>query len=463
MLVVGAGQDGVRAVMDMLGFLKSRPGFVPFEDLTEVMAGGINGYTAACLVSDGSVDLGDYAEVIAALKAQLPTLLILDYPRGEGDAELRHGQAEGFTGRMHAPVALNQLRFELERLPQPANEPDRRPKPRHVLVGQSLAMRRVRQLIERVAGTDASVLILGESGTGKELVAREIHRQSKRANAAFVPLNCGAIPRDLLESELFGHEKGAFTGAITARPGRFEMAEGGTLFLDEIGDMSLDMQVKVLRVLQEQTFERVGSNKTLTADVRILAATHRDLEQEIAAGRFREDLFYRLNVFPIEVPPLRARPEDIEPIIGALLSRLEADDGISLDFTDQALDALSAHPWPGNVRELGNIVERLRILYPNQRIDIDYLPSRIVGEDKVVVTPDDRERGIERSPGDYINNIRLTHAGVDLRALVARLEIRLISQALELNDGVVARAAKTLGLRRTTLVEKLRKYDIRTD
>ncbi|MEQ9417445.1 MAG: sigma-54 dependent transcriptional regulator [Salinisphaeraceae bacterium] len=465
MLVVGAELDAARSIMDMLGFLKRRPAFVTFDDLADELETESLPFSAAALVSDGRVGLGEHQSAIDGLAARLPTLLVLDYPRGDGDDSYRHGKAAGFASCMHAPIALNQLRFELDRLPAPRGNGRavRRPRPQHTLVGQSYPMRRVRQLIERVAATDASVLILGESGTGKELVAREVHRTSNRAAGAFVPLNCGAIPRDLLESELFGHEKGAFTGAITARPGRFVMAEGGTQLLDEIGDRSLDKQVKVLRVLQEQTFERVGSNKTLTADVRILAATHRNLEAEIERGNFREDLYYRLNVFPIEVPPLRDRPEDVEPIVGSILARLEAEDGISLDFTDQALVALASYRWPGNVRELGNIVERLRILYPDERLDIDRLPSRILGADNVVLTPGDDIRNMERAPGDVINGVRLTSAGVDLRALTTRLEVRLITQALSLNDGVVARAAKMLGLRRTTLVEKMRKYDISSD
>lgn len=469
MLVVGASLAGARAIMDMLGFLKYRPVFVPFSELGDELDVEQLPFTAASLISDGAVNLSDFENALNALKAALPTLLILDYPVGEGDAGLRKENSNAsadpsFAGRIHAPVALNQMRYELARLPRSKRlAGSNRLRSPNLLVGQSTAMRRVRQLIERVAATDASVLILGESGTGKELVAREIHRQSKRTHGAFVPLNCGAIPHDLLESELFGHEKGAFTGAVNTRPGRFEMAEGGTLFLDEVGDMSLDMQVKVLRVLQEQTYERVGGNKTFTADARILAATHRVLESRIEKGEFREDLFYRLNVFPIEVAPLRDRPDDVEPIIGSMLARLEDQKGISLDFTDQALQALTAYAWPGNVRELGNIIERLSILYPNEKIDIDQLPERILGEEYVVLSPEGGRHSKDRTPGDYINGIRLSSAGVDLRALIARLEVRLITQALQLNDGVVARAAKSLGLQRTTLVEKLRKYDINTD
>lgn len=468
MLVVGANLDAARAIMDMLGFLKYQPVFVPFDELADEMQDEkAPAYSAAILVSDGSVAVDSRRAALDTLTQRLPTLLVLDYPCGKGDAEWREQCPDAFAGCTHVPVAVNQLRYELERLPRPINTHGlngHRIVPRNVLVGQSALMQRVRGLIERVAGADASVLILGESGTGKELVAREVHRQSPRAGAPFVPLNCGAIPRDLLESELFGHEKGAFTGAITARPGRFEMADGGTLFLDEIGDMSVEMQVKVLRVLQEQTFERVGSNKTLTADVRILAATHRDLQVEIANGNFREDLYYRLNVFPIEMPALRDRPEDLEALISTLLARLSIADGVGLDFTDQALHALASYRWPGNVRELGNIVERLRILYPDERIDVDQLPERILGEGSLLATSEEDEvRGIGRSIGDYINDLRLTEGGVDLRALVERLETRLIEQALERTDGVVSRAAKMLDLRRTTLVEKMRKYEIGTD
>lgn len=465
MLVVGPSLDGARSIMDMLGFLNYQPAFVSFEDLAEALpAKETPPYAAAVIVSDGSAALAQSGPMLDALTARLATLLVLDYPRGGGDAAWRYDNVDAFAGCMHAPVSLNQLRYELDRLPAGGPADDSRPVPRHALVGQSPAMRQVRQLVARVAGTHASVLILGESGTGKELVAREIHRQSPRTAGPFVPLNCGAIPRDLLESELFGHEKGAFTGAISARPGRFEMAEGGTLFLDEIGDMSLDMQVKVLRVLQEQTFERVGSNKTLTADVRILAATHRDLEAEIAAGNFREDLYYRLNVFPIEVPALREHPEDLEALVSALLARLSTDDDGGLEFTDQALQALAAYAWPGNVRELANIIERVRILYPGERIDVGQLPQRLLGDNSLLASSqEDEVRAIGRSIGDYINEVRLTEGGVDLRALVERLEIRLIQQALERNEGVVARAAKMLGLRRTTLVEKMRKYDITSD
>src|SRR5450631_4016583 len=242
--------------------------------------------------------------------------------------------------------------------------------------GTSRAMRAVHRLIEQVAPHDTNVLILGESGTGKEMVARHIHELSGRAGHPFVPVNCGAIPADLLESELFGHEKGAFTGALSTRLGRFEFAEGGTLFLDEIGDMSLQMQVKLLRVLQERTFERVGSNRTMRCNVRIIAATHRDLDTAISAGRFREDLFYRLNVFPVQMPPLRDRLEDLPVLIGHLVQRQEQMAGRHIKLDKQAMNCLARNPWPGNVRELSNLLERLAVLFPEKTISADDLPER---------------------------------------------------------------------------------------
>ncbi len=245
------------------------------------------------------------------------------------------------------------------------------------LVGTSRAIQHVRQMMQQVADTDASVLILGESGTGKEVVARNLHYHSKRRDGPFVPVNCGAIPAELLESELFGHEKGAFTGAITSRAGRFELANGGTLFLDEIGDMPLPMQVKLLRVLQERTFERVGSNKTQSVDVRIIAATHKNLESMIEVGSFREDLYYRLNVFPIEMAPLRERVEDIPLLMNELISRMEHEKRGSIRFNSAAIMSLCRHGWPGNVRELANLVERMAIMHPYGVIGVVELPKKL--------------------------------------------------------------------------------------
>ena len=331
------------------------------------------------------------------------------------------------------------------------------------LVGTSRAVQMVRKLIQQVANSEANVLILGESGTGKEVVARNLHYYSNRRDKAFVPVNCGAIPSDLLESELFGHEKGAFTGAISARQGRFELAEHGTLFLDEIGDMSLNMQVKLLRVLQERTFERVGSNKSIEADVRIIAATHRDLEEAITDGKFREDLFYRLNVFPIEMPPLRDRVEDVPLLVNELIRRIEHEKRGSVRLTQGAILALCQYNWPGNVRELANLVERMAILYPFGVVDIGDLPEKFQTDtiapetarlsEEILTSAQPMQYQLEAEP-------RLPRGGLDLKEHLSNLEVGFIKQALDDANGVVAQAAKRLGMRRTTLVEKLRKYGL---
>ena len=330
------------------------------------------------------------------------------------------------------------------------------------LVGNSESIRLVRKLIGQVADTDASVLILGESGTGKEVVARNIHALSSRSGKPFVPINCGAIPADLLESELFGHEKGAFTGAITSRQGRFELANGGTLFLDEIGDMPLAMQVKLLRVLQEHSFERVGANKSIEVNVRIIAATHRNLETAIEEGKFREDLFYRLNVFPIDMPPLRTRSSDIPLLFNELISRIEVENRPTVRLMPDAMDVLSMYQWPGNVRELANLVERLSILYPNGIVCKRDLPRRFQGEDD---NSSNAELGSSLSERQALLLVTGQEAvanpdGIDLKEHLVKTELTLISQALEEADWVVAHAASYLNMRRTTLVEKMRKYGL---
>jgi sigma-54 dependent transcriptional regulator, flagellar regulatory protein len=348
------------------------------------------------------------------------------------------------------------------------------------LVGNSAAVQRIRQVMSQVANTEVTVLITGESGTGKEVVARNLHANSRRAGKPFVPINCGAIPPDLLESELFGHEKGAFTGAISTRVGRFELAQGGTLFLDEIGDMPLPMQVKLLRVLQEQCFERVGGTKTMKTDVRILAATHRNLEEMISAGSFRQDLYYRLNVFPVEMPSLRDRADDIPFLLNELISRLEHNKRGSVRFNSVAIRALSRYSWPGNVRELANLVERMAITHPHGVVGLNDLPAQyqvseaagsLVAEDM----PDDGMSNnedlelvpqINGAPGALSSVLQqpsehlLPLNGMDLKEYLANLERSLIEQALDDSGGVVARAADRLNIRRTTLVEKMRKYDM---
>jgi sigma-54 specific flagellar transcriptional regulator A len=368
------------------------------------------------------------------------------------------------------------------------------------LVGDGPAMQQVKKLIQQVAQTDATVLILGESGTGKEVVAQALHNVSSRSQKSFIPINCGAIPGELLESELFGHERGAFTGAITARKGRFEMAEKGTIFLDEIGDMPLPMQVKLLRVLQERMYERVGGNKSFQCDIRVIAATHRDLEETIESGSFREDLFYRLNVFPIEMPSLRERPEDIHSLLDFMFNKIhEAGRKIPI-LTEYALIALQHYAWPGNVRELGNLVERLSILFPGLPVDYADLPKKYqiqLPEDAEFIQPAKSadsdsspstvkveesadaenpvaqptldvprsEDSLNELPADTPVRVSLDSSpnldeGLDLKSYLVEMEVQLIQRALSQKDGNVSQAAKLLQTNRTTLVEKIRKYEL---
>ncbi|CAK0776142.1 Transcriptional regulator FleQ [Gammaproteobacteria bacterium] len=414
------------------------------------------------------------ADVLRQLRARDPSLPVILVAETGEDVNLGREAAAVFS-RLEYPVRFQQLtdalqnaRFYRENQRRTSAQRPNSPAFRR-MVGNSSAMRYIRNLMQQVAATDASVLILGESGTGKEVVARNLHENSARRQGPFVPVNCGAIPADLLESELFGHEKGAFTGAISARPGRFELAEGGTLFLDEIGDMSLTMQVKLLRVLQERCFERVGGTKTMQADVRIIAATHRNLEGLISTGQFRDDLYYRLNVFPIDVPPLRERSEDVPLLIAEIVSRLEAEKRGSVRFTDAAKNVLMRYSWPGNVRELSNLVERLTILYPYSLVDTHDLPSKYRGTHEMTIpapteAPQPSERVIltQAVVDDPLSSLvpELPEDGVDLKVLLSNLESGLIRLALERNAGVVAHAAAFLKMRRTTLVEKCKKYGL---
>ena len=379
--------------------------------------------------------------------------------------------------------------------------------------GTSAAIRDVIALIRQVAAFDSTALVLGESGTGKEVVARAIHDLSPRRGRPFVAVNCGAIPADLLESELFGHEKGSFTGAIAARKGRFEIAEGGTLFLDEIGDMSPSMQVKLLRVLQERVFERVGNHASIRCNVRIIAATHRNLEDSIARGTFREDLFHRINVFPIEMPPLRTRSEDIPLLIRDFVAHNMSEGRGRLQISQRALAALALHTWSGNVRELGNLVERLSIVCSNRVVEVRDLPpkyrppedwtlevkaldstlcvsalddaSQAIAVEEEVSLSDEGSLSVLESEAFEPRPLEpsrlaptaieaatldpfaaltiLPQEGLDLRAHLLAIERRLVEQALERSNGTVAHAARLLNLRRTTLVEKLRKLGMAAD
>ena len=357
----------------------------------------------------------------------------------------------------------------------------------------SRLMRDVYQLVERVAPLGSTVYIQGPSGSGKEIIARSIHLLSGRNGGPFVPVNCGAIPRELLESELFGYEKGAFTGAAKERQGLMEVANGGTLFLDEIGDMPLDMQVKLLRLLEERTFTRVGGSKPIKVNVRFVCATHRDLTQMIRDEKFREDLFYRINVFPIFLPPLKDRADDIQRLIALIKERFEIQ-GFppSPRLTPCGIEALQAFPWPGNIRELRNVLERAGALYPDQQINGQLINNllrpfgaidRHVEEEAIWsavaelsepisfedLSPDvsDEIRNAVSSNGEQssseIYNVRQILNGSDvfnLKDYIAQLEIEFIKTALKDTDGSVSAAARMLGFQRTTLIEKMKKFSI---
>jgi sigma-54 specific flagellar transcriptional regulator A len=399
----------------------------------------------------------------------LPKLLLCDWP------ELKPGELQqlGILGSFLPPYRYNTFIDLLHRCHVFFNRDEVASQPViecEGFVGQSERICDIRSLIAQVACRDVSVLITGESGTGKEVVARGLHQHSPRCDKPFVPVNCGAIPSELLESELFGHEKGAFTGAISSRAGRFELADGGTLFLDEIGDMPLPMQVKLLRVLQERQFERVGGSRTVEVDVRIITATHKNLEEMILTGEFREDLYYRLNVFPIEMPPLRERVVDLPLLIAEFSKRLESQGLGGLQFLPDAMESLRRHPWPGNVRELSNLLERLAIIHPDGVIGVSELPPKFRHVDEpdptryeVIRTPVNLEmesQGVNSPPAKLETALWSQEQGMDLKQYLETTEQQLIEQALDQSAQVVARAARVLGIRRTTLVEKMRKYGI---
>ncbi len=375
--------------------------------------------------------------------------------------------------------------------------------PSKAFIGASAGAEAIRHLIERVASSTATVLITGESGTGKELVARALHDQSDRSGGNFVPINCAAIPKDLLESELFGHRKGAFTGAMADRIGRFELAHGGTIFLDEIGDLSLDMQVKLLRVLQERTVDPVGGLKSVEVDVRVVAATHRDLEAEIEAGRFREDLYYRLNVLPLNTPALRQRAQDVPALLAHFAEHFAAKGQTPISFTADFIEALKDYAWPGNVRELSNLVDRFNTLFSGQLLSLATVPSSLlpkglrtlqaqrvstpIADSLEIVAPLSAKDMLQSANAEVMNTFAnpappltmdlhnevediimlaqglpsLPPEGLSLKDRLADIERDLIVQALNRTDGNVSQTARLLNLQRTTLIEKLNKYDLR--
>lgn len=357
----------------------------------------------------------------------------------------------GAVDYLEVPVDRKRLDEALEKAgvsqvgAQTSQPPVGRGKGCAAIVGASGAMRQVFSLIRKVCDAETTVLVMGESGTGKELIAQALHHDGVRGSGPFVPVNCGAIPGELLESELFGHEKGAFTHAIRTRLGRFELAHGGTVFLDEISEMSPMLQVKLLRVLQEKEFERIGGTKTISSDFRVVAATNKDLEQEVQAGRFREDLYYRLNVIPIEVPPLRARAQDISLLVEHFVARFNQSRKKKIKgVTAEVMNRLSGYSWPGNVRELENMIERMMILTGSEVITSADLPERLqelraVYDERVEELPDQ---------GFFLNDV------------LVDFEKRLIMQALEQTGWVKNRAAKLLNVNRTTLIEKMKRFKL---
>lgn len=309
------------------------------------------------------------------------------------------------------------------------------------MIGQSKVLREIREQIARAAPTDSTVLITGESGTGKELVARSIHAQSKRGQRPFIKVDCSALAEGVLESELFGHERGAFTGAIQRKQGRFELADGGTIFLDEIGEVSPGIQLKLLRVLQDRCFERVGGTRTLKVDVRVISATNKLLQNEIKTGRFREDLYYRLHIVPVHIPPLRERREDIPSLVEHFLSILAKKNGRKVTLTPEAMALFKAYPWPGNIRELENLLERLHVLTPGGIVGIDALPDEL------------------KKPNDHVR-LDLPPKGVTLDEALEALERQLILRAYEEAEGVKTKTAQLLGIKTSALYYKLEKYGI---
>ena len=368
-------------------------------------------------------------------------------------------------------------------------------------VGESDAIKAIRNLLPVVAASNSTVLITGESGTGKEIVARSLHELSPRCGANFVPINCAAIPKDLIESELFGHKKGAFTGAVTDRVGRFELAHNGSIFLDEIGDLPLELQVKLLRVLQERVVDPVGGTRPVAVDVRVIAATHRDLEAEIAAGRFREDLYYRLNVLPLNTPPLRERSEDVPTLLTFFAKHHAAAGEAPISFAADFMEALKAYTWPGNVRELSNLIDRFSTLFAGQKLELrnfasSLLPKGLAAlkavsdqnpslplefeESAVLLGNQDNPHagGIfeeaEEDEPPLQNEVEhmtflseglpvLPPEGLSLKHRLAEIERDLIAQALSRTKGNVSQTARILNVQRTTLIEKIQKFGLRSD
>ncbi|MFD0738993.1 sigma-54 dependent transcriptional regulator [Lysobacter koreensis] len=488
-LVIDQDMERAERVATLLEFMDFTPRIVADAADVDLARARASDWVAVIVGDVGDATAwGRFAPWLAAQALHPP---VLELPGHAADAGWRAALHPQAVWPLHYPIRRTQLQEALRRASLKRLDDDaRRELPANGPTGRSAGVLQLNRMIDQVAPHDTTVLVLGESGTGKEVAARAIHARSARRDKPFVAINCGAIPADLLESELFGHEKGAFTGALTQRKGRFEMAEGGTLLLDEIGDMSLPMQVKLLRVLQERCFERVGGNQTIKCDVRVVAATHRNLEAHIAENKFREDLFYRLNVFPIEMPALRERTDDLPDLVAAITRQLGEGGRGQVSLAHDAIVALQHYAWPGNVRELSNLLERLAVLHPGASVRAADLPARYRAALPAgaafeaapaavqIAMPQPAYPGLALAagagaggganagnqaaldPAQLSPTATLPPQGIDLRGHMAGIELELIRAALTQTGGVVAHAAPLLGLRRTTLVEKLRKYGI---
>ncbi len=443
------GMSKVLVVDDEPAMVKVLSGFLAQERIPCASASSgeealrvLHGQDVAVIVTDLKMPGMDGLQLLERALAVDPSLQVI-LITAHGTAEVGHRAWEmGAAGYVRKPFDRDEILFEVRRALDRREAGGEVAETPGEMVGQSAGMKEVYALVARVAPTSSTVLIRGESGTGKELVARAVHDQSRRKGKPFIKVICAALPETLIESELFGYEKGAFTGAAASKPGRFELAEGGTIFLDEIGDLTPATQVKLLRVLQDREFERLGGTQTLRADVRVLAATHQDLEALVKAGKFREDLFYRIHVVPVRVPPLRERRDDIPLLCDHFLGRFRKEHGKpSVGLDAKAVQALAAYDWPGNVRELQNVIERLVVLNQSGLIlDRDVLPCLGTRSGSTVTAGASGALALEES--------------------VAGAEKAAILSALEASDGNRTHAAKALGISRRTLHNKLRQYGI---
>ncbi len=449
---------------------------------------GIRWVLSRVLVEEGLdvVQAASLAEALRLQELEAPALVFLDVylPDGNGMEALAGGRfsapvvlltaettfdhaAQAYrAGAMEylpKPFDLDEVRALARRVrPAPVSVKSDKPASRDgIIIGRSAAMQQLFRTLGRVAASDLTVLITGESGTGKELVAHVLHQQSRRVGKPFVPINTAAIPADLLEAELFGHEKGAFTGADRARPGRFEQADGGTLFLDEIGDMPAGLQVKLLRVLEEGAIQRVGSREDRHVNVRLLAATHQNLQQKIKQGTFREDLYYRLNVIPVHIPPLRERKDDIPQLAEHMLQAASEELNMRTPILlDEAVELLRGYDWPGNVRELKNVMRRLALLTPGAAITLSDVALALGHKDNNTQAEETLSEAVGRCMRRYLNKLGYAEA-VDLhRHLLEQVEPPLLELAMEHCKGNQIRAARMLGLNRNTVRKLLRQYRI---